>query len=108
MEWKHVEADRRLGGGWRSSGERWEGGESAIAELVGKLRVDPRHANFEIVQDVGIDDRQFGEWSMNRPAVDSLADLYEQRMLRQLSRVTSALNATFRRVIVGSRPIPAR
>ena len=80
-----------------------EGEEALIAELVAKLRTDERHANFEIVQDGSTDERRFGEWSMNRPDIDAAAQVYEQRMRRQLASVGTALTHAYEQVIGGSR-----
>ena len=41
-----------------------EGAEEAIAELVAKLRRDPRHTGFEIRDQRKVETRSFPDWSM--------------------------------------------
>ena len=81
-----------------------EGERSVVDELLAKLDLDRRHVNLEIVQDSGIEERQYGDWSMMRPSNDRLFAVYESRMTAQLNRLRSALGAAFEDVISGSRP----
>ncbi|HEU0100197.1 MAG TPA: BLUF domain-containing protein [Allosphingosinicella sp.] len=41
-----------------------EGSEEAIDNLVGRLRMDPRHSAFEIRDERFVDRRSFPDWSM--------------------------------------------
>jgi hypothetical protein len=41
-----------------------EGAESAIDDLVERLRRDPRHTGFEVRDERRIDERSFPDWSM--------------------------------------------
>lgn len=48
-----------------------EGSESAIDELVTKLRRDPRHTGFEIRDQRKVDRRSFPDWSMELVRVEA-------------------------------------
>ena len=48
-----------------------EGSESAIDELVAKLRRDPRHTGFEIRDQRKVDRRSFPDWSMELVRVEA-------------------------------------
>ncbi|HEU0285069.1 MAG TPA: BLUF domain-containing protein [Sphingomicrobium sp.] len=48
-----------------------EGSESAIEELVEKLRKDPRHTGFEIRDQRKVDARSFPDWSMELVRVNA-------------------------------------
>jgi hypothetical protein len=41
-----------------------EGSEEAIDNLVGRLRMDPRHSAFEVRDERHVDRRSFPDWSM--------------------------------------------
>ena len=41
-----------------------EGSHHAINDLVERLRRDPRHSGFEVRDERDIDERMFGDWSM--------------------------------------------
>lgn len=41
-----------------------EGGEEAIDNLVGRLRMDPRHSAFEVRDERFVEQRSFEDWSM--------------------------------------------
>ena len=79
-----------------------EGDDDAIAELLAKLIVDPRHTGVRILQDVQVADREFGGWSMAGPTSDPYRDIFEQRMLSRLSSIASPLSTMFQQVISGS------
>lgn len=84
-----------------------EGEDAVIAQLLDKLRIDERHAGLAIVQDVQIAERRFGQWSMNRPDADPVAEVYADRMRRQLASIRSPLSEAFEQVVAGSRPVLA-
>lgn len=60
-----------------------EGAEDAIDNLVGRLRMDPRHSAFEIRDERYVDRRSFPDWSMElgrvsagyRNAMDEVATM---------------------------------
>lgn len=54
-----------------------EGSESTIAELVERLRKDPRHTGFEVRDQRKVDTRSFPDWSMELVRVN--ASYFEAR-----------------------------
>lgn len=46
-----------------------EGPEYSIADLMGRLEVDPRHADFRVIHESRCDDRRFDDWTMGFRAV---------------------------------------
>ncbi len=48
-----------------------EGSESTIAELVERLRKDPRHTGFEVRDQRKVDTRSFPDWSMELVRVNA-------------------------------------
>lgn len=79
-----------------------EGEAVFVEELVHRMRRDPRHHSLEIVDDAHVEERQYGDWSMMRPANDELARTYEQRLLSRLDTLTDPLSAKFRTIIGSS------
>ncbi len=51
-----------------------EGPEYNIADLMGRLELDPRHTNFRVIHESHCDDRRFDDWTMGFRAV-SAADV---------------------------------
>ncbi len=48
-----------------------EGAETAVDELVERLRRDPRHAGFEVRDERRVDERGFPDWSMELVRVEA-------------------------------------
>ena len=48
-----------------------EGSETAVAELVERLRKDPRHTGFEVRDQRKVDARSFPDWSMELVRVNA-------------------------------------
>jgi len=73
-----------LSGGWFV--QVVEGPPAAIASLLERLEVDPRHSDIEIAARSAVEDRLFGDWSMAsvdlepqlEPALRSLQDNWDQ------------------------------
>lgn len=80
-----------------------EGDEPAVDDLIARLQRDDRHSEMRIVGDARTEQRQFGDWSMNRPSSDPMAEVFESRMLSQLARAGGPGAADFRRIIAGAR-----
>ncbi len=79
-----------------------EGSDNALAALLDRLPADPRHREFAILQDSSVADRQFGDWSMARPANDPLFASFERRMQDQLASLGNVLSAKFSDIITRS------
>ena len=81
-----------------------EGSESAIDELVERLRQDPRHSGFEIRDQRRIDTRSFPDWSMELVRVnasyfqardtiaDRLPDTVPEAIKARLLRMTELIS----------------
>lgn len=81
-----------------------EGAETAIEELVGKLRRDPRHTGFEIRDQRRIETRSFPDWSMELVRVnasyfqardtiaDRLPDTVAEAIKARLFRMTELIS----------------
>lgn len=81
-----------------------EGEETAIGNLLAKLKRDPRHKNLTVIDDVDVMQRHFGDWFMASPAREGHAELYERRMRQRLTSTKSRLGSTFWQVVAASRP----
>lgn len=46
-----------------------EGPEYSIADLMGRLELDPRHTDFNVIQETRCDERRFDDWTMGFRAV---------------------------------------
>ena len=86
-----------------SDGERFaqviEGDNGAIAALMERLRADPRHREFTILQDRLVETRQFGGWSMELRAPSVANDAYDARMRKVLDDASDAIRSVFASLI---------
>ena len=81
-----------------------EGSETAIAELVERLRKDPRHTGFEVRDQRKVDTRSFPDWSMELVRVnasyfqardtlaDRLPDTVPEAIQSRLFRMTELIS----------------
>jgi len=69
-----------------------EGEEKAVHELIGKIKRDPRHADFHVLKKKTIDRREFADWSMDFKRVSG-EEFQAVKGLEQL--VEKDFNATF-------------
>jgi hypothetical protein len=81
-----------------------EGSESTIAELVERLRKDPRHTGFEVRDQRKVDTRSFPDWSMELVRVnasyfqardtleDMLPDTVPEAIQARLFRMTELIS----------------
>ena len=81
-----------------------EGSESAIEELVERLRKDPRHTGFEVRDKRKVDTRSFPDWSMELVRVnasyfqardtleDRLPDTVPEAIQSRLFRMTELIS----------------
>jgi len=79
-----------------------EGPEAPLRACFARIRRDARHHDIVTVSDVGVDRRQFGEWSMRRRhrqwsiGNDDLQDDFRSAVMRDVAAVTDApLKAMF-------------
>lgn len=79
-----------------------EGDDAAVARLLQKLRLDIRHSSVEVVGDLSRNNREFGDWSMGRPADDRLFASFQDHMRARLARLNTDLSVVFMDVMSGS------
>lgn len=76
------------------NGERFcqtiEGAPAAIDDLVVRLKRDPRHTDFTVIQDEGADGRRFRSWDMQLLAIPS-----DKQAALDLARTRFDLEADF-------------
>jgi hypothetical protein len=51
-----------------------EGPSAAIADLIAKLRSDRRHSDLTVIEDVSVEARRFGDWSLAYSGPDRFID----------------------------------
>ena len=72
-----------------------EGDDNAIADVMKRIRLDPRHRAIEVLHDHSIADRQFGTWSMELRTAAAPADQFDERLRRMLAEASDTIRRTF-------------
>lgn len=82
-----------------SDGKRFaqviEGDDRAIEDAMERIRADPRHCEIVVVRDRTIEEREFGDWTMEVRMPGRSEDIHDERMRRALLGSSDAIRQIF-------------
>ena len=80
-----------------------EGEAEAVQRVFVRIRADPRPRSIEVLHDVTVPVRGFGDWAMaHRDGADT-ADGFDERMLAMLAKASDTVRGTFTGLVAARR-----
>ena len=77
-----------------------EGDPDAVDAAMDRIRADPRHHRIEVLRDVAVEQREFGQWSMADRRRGERADEFDARLAALLRRASPETRAAFLDLLV--------
>lgn len=72
-----------------------EGSDEAVAATMARIVADSRHRDIDVLRDVAVEAREFGQWSMADRRRGERADAFDERLRFYLRNVAPATRAMF-------------
>ena len=86
--------------GWRFM-QVLEGPDQSVAPTFARIGADPRHRHVAVLADRGLDEREFGYWSMAFRDRGDSPDELDRRMRARLAGASAEVRAAFEALSAG-------